>query len=117
MCHEPSTLPAGAAGCKSPVLSFFLAGSVTITTPIPHSIVTVSTATTYVSCKTTPVQLTAGQVNQILVSASGALTCQVTTTPGTFSANVLAVAEVTVDSVSLTLQKCVTGGQGCVTNL
>ena len=62
----------------------------------------VSTPTTYISCKTTPVQLTTGQVNQIYVSGvNGALTCQVTATPGTFPANVLPICEVTVDSVSL----------------
>ena len=62
---------------------------------------TINIPATYISNSTTPVQLTAGQVNQIYVTATGVLTSQVAATPGTFPANTFAICEVTTDSCCL----------------
>jgi hypothetical protein len=93
---SPRYSTADLASIAFPSPGFTLGGGQVSISGINHTI-----PPTYISCKTTPVQLTPGQVTQIFVSATGALTSQVTTTSGTFPANVLAICEATTDSVGL----------------
>jgi len=90
-----------------PYSSFALgAGSVVISGNVITIPTTVFTSTTVPPVNGNPIynyygSLKPGQITQIYVTSTGALATQTAVTSGVFPANVLAVAEITVDSASL----------------